>query len=81
NVSFADRGYDAAIGHIAEAEATVARRSSRRFARHLRILELELALDAQNEPEIERLTSQLRSILKTRQAEDRMRWRGSILAR
>ncbi len=81
NVSFADRGYDAAIGHIAEAEATVARRSSRRFARHLRILELELALDAQNEPEIERLTSQLRSILKTRQAEDRLRWRGSILAR
>lgn len=81
NVSFADGGFDAAIGHIAEAEATVTLRSSRRFERHLRILELELALDNNNNLETDRLASQITSILEVREDGDRMRWRGGILAR
>lgn len=81
NVSFANGGFDAAINHIADAEATVTLRSSRRFSRHLRVLELELALDNQNRPETDRLASQIKSILDAREEEDRLRWRGGILAR
>lgn len=81
NASLATRGFEAAIDHIAEAETTAARRSSRRFARQLRILELELALDAGNGPQVDRLVAQIEHMLKSRDERNKLRWRGRILAR
>lgn len=80
-VSFKTHGFEAAIEHIADAETTAIRRASLRFARQLRILELELALDAGNGTQVDRLVAQINSMLNTRDETDKLRWRGRILAR
>ena len=80
-VSFLHSGFDAAVGHFAEADATATRRASRRFARQMRILELELALDAGHEADSRRLSTQVGAMLKVQDHENKLRWRGRILAR
>lgn len=81
NVRFAAGGFNAAIGHIAHAEKTATRRASRRFARHMRILELELMLDAGHDANANRLAAQIESMLEARDHHDKLRWRGRVLAR
>ncbi|WP_375572526.1 LuxR C-terminal-related transcriptional regulator [Seohaeicola saemankumensis] len=80
-LSFANHGYDTAILRIADAEASATRRASRRFARHLRILELELALDAGNDIEAGRLAAQVETMLNVQDHDNKLRWRGRVLAR
>lgn len=80
-LSFANHGYDVAMGRLADAEASATRRASRRFARHLRILELELALDAGHATEAGRLAAQVETMLNVQDHENKLRWRGRVLAR
>lgn len=81
SLSFSNHDYDSAVHYIVNAEATATRRASRRFARHLHILELELALDSGLEREVERLSALIETMLGIQESRNKLRWRGRILAR
>ncbi|MFK8034011.1 MAG: LuxR C-terminal-related transcriptional regulator [Hyphomicrobiales bacterium] len=72
--------HEEALGQVAQGEAMVLRRSLPRFSRHLRILELDVAISAQRERKARRLARSVQALLDAAE-NDGFRWRGRLLAR
>ena len=77
---FLQRGYEAATNLFNEAETNALRRSSIRLHKNLRILELELAIDANKKSDIDRLLIQISTMLNQSGVEEQLTWRERILA-
>lgn len=74
-------GYECAMELVSQAEAMIVRRSLPRFSRQLKILELDIAISAELEPEARRLASSVRSLVQEGQSAGDLGWRGQLLAR
>ena len=74
-------GYPAVIDTIEQAEAMIARRGLPRFARQMKILQLDISVRAGNENEARRLAPLVQAMISEEPNEQKIRWRGSVLAK
>jgi LuxR family maltose regulon positive regulatory protein len=74
-------GYEAALELVSQAESMIARRSLPRFSRHLKILELDLALSAGHEQDARRMVGSVRTLMQAGNGKGDLRWRGQLLAK